>query len=116
MPNKKIAKKTSKKLAQIVITALEDLKATNVIVIPVQKLTAITDFMIIASGTSNRHLNALAADVVEAAKAANYPVLSTEGEKTGEWVLVDLDDVIVHIMLPPVRTFYNLEALWQVEE
>ena len=99
-------------LEAIVTTALEDMKAVDIKVLDVSELTTITDTMIIASGTSDRHVRALAESIVENAKANDYAPLGVEGENDGEWVLVDMGDVIVHVMLPRVRDFYNLEKLW----
>jgi ribosome-associated protein len=94
--------------------ALEDLKAVNVTVLDVRDLTDIADTMVIASGTSDRHVRSLADRIIEYAKKAGYRPAGVEGERDGEWVLVDLHDVIVHVMLPRVREFYRLENLWDV--
>ncbi|HXQ30539.1 MAG TPA: ribosome silencing factor [Steroidobacteraceae bacterium] len=94
--------------------ALGDLKAQNVAVLDVRELTDVTDTIVIASGTSDRHVKSLAGRVVERAKQAGFRSLGVEGEREGEWVLVDLRDVIVHVMLPRVREFYALEKLWGV--
>ena len=99
-------------LATVVTAALEELKARDVRVLEVGSLTSIMDTMIVASGTSDRHVKALADKVVQAAKAAGSPPLGVEGESQGEWVLVDLGDVVLHIMLPQVRDLYQLEKLW----
>src|SRR6201987_2838822 len=99
-------------LQQAVTTALDDMKAVNVRVLDVRGLTDIADTMVIASGNSDRHVRSIAERVVERAKAAGFRPLGTEGERDGEWVLVDLQDVIVHVMLPRVREFYGLERLW----
>jgi ribosome-associated protein len=103
-------------LQSIVIEALEDMKAVNVKVLDVRRLTDITDTMVIASGTSDRHVRSVADRVLEKAKAAGFRPFGIEGERDGEWVLVDLPDVLVHIMLPRVREFYGLEKLWSVSE
>lgn len=103
-------------LKKLVVDALEDMKAEEVRVIDVRGKTAITDIMIIASGTSNRHVKALADNVVLKAKQAGVQPLGVEGENDAEWVLVDLVDVVVHVMLPRIRDFYNLEKLWLTEE
>ena len=100
-------------LQQAVTTALEDMKAANVRVLDVRGLTDIADTMVIASGTSDRHVRSIAERVVEKAKAAGFRPLGTEGARDGEWVLVDLQDLIVHVMLPRVREFYGLERLWE---
>lgn len=102
-------------LETLVVDALEDLKAHDVRVIDVRGKSSVTDLMVVASGTSNRHVQALASNVVVKAKASGVPPLGVEGEREGEWVLVDLCDVVVHVMLPPTRDFYNLEKLWAVE-
>ena len=99
-------------LHKLVTGALEDMKAVDVRVIDVRELTTITDTMIIASGTSDRHVRALADKVVETAKANSFPPIGIEGEDEGEWVLVDIGDAVVHLMLPRIRDFYNLEKLW----
>jgi len=99
-------------LQDVVTVALDDMKAVNVKVLDVRGLTDIADTMIIASGTSDRHVRSIADRVVEKAKAAGFRPLGTEGERDGEWVLVDLQDIILHVMLPRVREFYGLERLW----
>jgi len=106
----------SRELEQVVVRALDDLKAKDVVVLDVRSLTTITDTMIMASGTSTRHVKALADQVIEQAKQAGYRPLSVEGEREAEWILVDLADVIVHVMLPATRDFYQLEKLWRLEE
>jgi ribosome-associated protein len=99
-------------LQQAVTTALDDMKAVNVRVLDVRGLTDIADTMIIACGNSDRHVRSIAERVVEQAKAAGLRPLGTEGARDGEWVLVDLQDIVVHVMLPRVREFYGLERLW----
>ncbi len=101
-------------LAGIVTGALEDMKAVNIRVLDVRGLTDIADTMVIASGNSDRHVRSIAERVVEKARAAGFRPMGIEGERDGEWVLVDLQDVIVHIMLPRIREFYRLESLWDV--
>lgn len=99
-------------LKQLVITAIEDLKGENIVVLDVSDKTSVTDLMIIASGTSSRHVKSIADNVVEEAKKAGVMPLGMEGETQSEWVLVDLGDVLVHVMQPQVREFYDLEKLW----
>jgi ribosome-associated protein len=107
-------KKGPKSLADLVARALDELKADNVHVLDVRHLTTVTDTMVIASGRSDRHVRAIAGAVVEQAKKAGYRPIGVEGERSGEWVLVDLADLVVHVMLPRVREFYNLEKLWDM--
>lgn len=101
-------------LQALAIDALEELKGVDISVLDVMGLTSITDRMIIVSGTSSRHVKALADSVALKAKHAGNPALGIEGEQTGEWILIDLGDVIVHVMLPETREFYALEKLWSV--
>lgn len=101
-------------LAGIVAAALDDMKAVNPTVIDVRGLTDIADTLVVASGNSDRHVRSIADRVIEYAKKAGHRPVGVEGERDGEWVLVDLQDVIVHIMLPRVREFYRLEDLWNV--
>ena len=102
-----------RKLQKIVVSALEDIKGKDIEVINTTKLTSMFDRLVIATGDSNRQVNALANNVPEKVKEAGAEVLSTEGEDAGEWVLVDLGDIVVHVMQPLVRQHYNLEELWQ---
>jgi len=95
-----------------VIHALEDIKAFDIVALNVKDNTAITDFMIIASANSSRQTKALAGNVKEKMNALGVQVLGVEGEREGEWVLVDLGDVVVHIMTPTTRAYFNLEELW----
>jgi ribosome silencing factor RsfS/YbeB/iojap len=97
-----------------VLTALDDLKAQNVQEIDVRGKTSIADLLIVASGTSTRHVKSLADEVVKFAKQTGMPPLGVEGQREAEWVLVDLGDIVVHVMLPRVREFYGLERLWTV--
>jgi ribosome silencing factor RsfS/YbeB/iojap len=99
-------------LQDVVTAALDDMKAANVKVMDVRGITDIADTMIIASGTSDRHVRSIADRVVEKAKAAGYRPYGVEGARDGEWVLVDLNDIVLHVMLPRVREFYGLERLW----
>lgn len=115
-PRKKAAAPARPALIETITAALDDLKAQNVTVLDVRKLTDVTDTIVIASGTSDRHVKSLAGSVYEKAKQAGFRPLGIEGEKEGEWVLVDLQDAIVHVMLPRVREFYGLEKLWDVRE
>jgi len=100
-------------LEKLVLGALEDLKALNIRVLDVRGLTDVADTMIVASGTSDRHVRSIAENVVVTAKQAGHRPMGTEGKQDGEWVLVDLQDVLVHVMLPRVREFYALEQLWE---
>jgi len=102
------------KLRKLVRTALEDLKAEDIVEMDVHDKTSVTDYIVIASGTSNRHVKSIAGNVIAEAKQAGYRPLGVEGENEAEWVLVDLGDVVVHVMQPKVRDFYDLESLWQV--
>ena len=104
----------SDRLLEIVLTALDDMKGVDVRVIDVRDLTSITDRMVIVSGTSTRHVKALAENVALQAKQHGYQPLGIEGDNTAEWVLVDLADVVVHVMMPEIRDFYALEKLWSV--
>lgn len=102
----------AEQLRQIAEEALAQIKARDVVVLDTSKLTSLFDFMIIATAESTRQTKALARNVEESVKAAGGNVLGVEGEQTGEWVLVDMGSVIVHIMQPAIRDYYNLEQLW----
>ena len=95
-----------------VIDALEDIKGFDINTMDVRKLTNITSYMIVCSATSSRQAKAMGDNVREKMKEKGYEIRGTEGEKEGEWVLVDLNDIIVHIMVPATRAYYNLEQLW----
>lgn len=95
-----------------VIDAIEDIKGFDIEVMDVRKLTSLTNYMIVASATSTRQAKSIADNVREKIKEKGYDIRGTEGEKEGEWVLVDLDDIVVHIMVPASRAYYNLEQLW----
>jgi ribosome-associated protein len=103
-------------LKQLVIEALDDLKAINTVTLDVTGLTDVMDYLVIASGTSNRHVKSLANNVCMEAKKQGLRALGVEGEDAGEWVLVDFGDVVVHVMLPATRDFYDLERLWANHE
>ena len=102
----------TKQLQRIVINALEDVKAQDIQLFDTEHLTSMFDRIVVASGTSNRQAKALAASVRDKVKEAGGKIVSIEGEKTGEWVLVDLGDMVVHIMQPTIRAYYRLEEIW----
>lgn len=102
-----------RKLQKIVVAALEDIKGKDIEVINTTKLTSLFDRLVIASGDSNRQVKALARNVQDKVRESGGQVNSVEGEDQGEWVLVDLGDLVVHVMQPTVRAYYNLEELWQ---
>jgi ribosome-associated protein len=104
----------AKAVLKVIEHSLEELKAANVRVLDVRNLTDIADMLVIASGNSDRHVRSIADRVVQDAKKAGFRPVGVEGERDGEWVLVDLQDIIVHIMLPRIREFYRLENLWDV--
>ena len=104
----------SEALKDLVIDALDDIKGIEIVALNVEGQTDIADYMVVASGTTSRQVKALTDSVVQQAKAADNKVLGLEGDDTAEWVLIDLGDVIVHIMLPKVRDFYDLERLWSL--
>ena len=101
-----------RKLQKLVVSALEDIKGRDIEVINTAKLTSLFDRIVIASGDSNRQVRALARNVQEMVTEAGGEVISVEGEENGEWVLVDLGDIVVHVMQPAIRAHYNLEELW----
>lgn len=104
---------SSEQVRDQAVASLEDLKAIDIKVIDVRPMTSLMDYMVVASGTSNRHVRSLINRVVEDAKAEGVMPLGQEGKETGEWMLVDLTDVVVHVMLPDTRDFYDLERLWE---
>ena len=104
----------NKKLIKLVEDALEDVKARDIVVLDVSDMTDITENLVVASGTSNRQVKALAENVVENAKKQGFQPLGVEGMDSADWVLVDLGEVVVHVMLPETRKFYELEKLWSV--
>jgi ribosome-associated protein len=103
-------------LEKLVLAALDEMKAVNIKLLDVRGLTDIADAMIVASGTSDRHVRAIADRVIEKAKAESHRPLGVEGQRDGEWVLVDLQDVLLHVMLPRVREFYAIEQLWDMPD
>ncbi len=110
----KLAAVRSASLKKIVIAALDDMKALEVKVLDVRGLTDVADTMVIASGTSDRHVRSVAKNVVEKTKAAGFRPHGVEGQQDSDWVLIDLHDMIVHVMLPRTREFYGLEKLWDM--
>lgn len=113
--SRKAAPDPVEQLRELVIDKLENMKARDLRLIDVRGRTSITDYLVIASGTSNRHVRSMAEEVIVAAKGIDQPPLGVEGEREGEWVLVDLGDVIVHLMLPRTREFYGLERMWGID-
>ena len=99
-------------LKDLAVNALEDLKGHDIVVLDVRTMTGMTDYMVFCTGNSNRQVKSLANNVAVEAKKAGQNMLGTEGEQDGEWVLVDMGDVIVHVMLAETRAFYDLERLW----
>lgn len=104
---------TADQLLELVVSSLEDFKANDILVIDVSGRSSLTEKLVIASGNSTRHVKSMSENLVVKAKAAGCLPLGVEGAGEGEWVLVDLNDVIVHLMLPQTRAFYNLEKLWE---
>jgi ribosome-associated protein len=104
----------SEQLTELVVDALDDVKAQDIVKLDVRDMTTVTDYMVVASGTSNRHVKALVENVAKKATEAGHRPIGIEGEAGGEWVLLDLQDTLVHVMMPKVREFYNLEKLWSL--
>lgn len=104
------------RLKELVIDALEDGKALNIQCLDVKDRSNVTDYMVVASGTSRRHVNSVAENVVMKAKERGIRPLGREGQDASEWILVDLGDVVVHVMMPETRLFYDLERLWSLPE
>ena len=114
MPNKE--NQSFDDLKNLILTALDDMKAENIVEIDVNGKTSVTDLMVIASGTSSRHVKSIASNVMVEAKKKGRQPLGMEGAEQGEWVLVDCGDIVVHVMQPHVREFYGLEKLWSFDE
>jgi ribosome-associated protein len=112
-PRKKAGPAAKPTLRQIVLDALADMKAVDVKALDVRSLTDVTDTMVVASGTSDRHVKSIADRVVQRCKEAGFRPFGMEGERDGEWVLLDLHDLVLHVMLPRARQFYSLEKLWE---
>ncbi len=102
----------SKQLLEFVVDKADDMKAVDIIELDVSESSSITDFMVICSGTSKRHVHAIANNVNKEARAANLEIIGMEGHDVGEWVLLDLGDVVLHVMQEQTRDFYQLEKLW----
>ena len=105
----------TQKLKNKIINSLEDIKAVNPIAIDVTRISSLTDFMVIASGTSNRHIAAMSEHVLEDLKEINISGIKIEGQGGDDWVLVDAGDVVIHLMSADAREFYDLESLWDPE-
>lgn len=110
------AELTAQQLHQLVLTTLEEFKALDIKSVDVTGLNPLTDHLVVASGNSTRHVKSMADKLVQVAKANGVAPLGVEGEREAQWVLVDLNDVIVHLMLPQARAFYNIEKLWEVSK
>lgn len=106
----------SSKMQELVCQAIDDSKGRSIRVLDVRSMSDVTDYMIVASGTSARHVTSVADKVIQAMEDHGCRPLGVEGKQGGEWVLVDFGDVLVHIMLPEIREFYNLEKLWGCED
>ena len=113
---KLMLKNNDEKLLKFVKDNLESIKAENITILPVDQLTTITNYMVIATGNSNIHVRSIADNLIEQAKKSKVSLLSTEGQEHANWVLIDLGDVIVHVMQDDARGYYNLEKLWSLIE
>ena len=102
----------SEQLKDLIVDALDDAKGVEIVALDVMDLTDVTDHMVIVTGTSNRHVRSMCDRVIEACRASGERPLGVEGEDTGEWVLIDMTDVVVHVMLSAARELYDLERLW----
>ena len=114
MQKSKRKTRRDEELIRLILDTLDDMKAERIVNLDVRHLTSVTDYMIVASGRSDRHVRAIADAIIERCEAAGIEPLGIEGQEAGEWVLVDLADAIVHVMLPRVREFYNIENLWDM--
>lgn len=103
---------TTESLKTLVVQAMEDMKAQDISIIDVRDMTSVTDYIVIASGTSDRHVRSISGNVIDESKQQGLRPIGVEGQDSGEWILVDLGDVVAHVMLPRARAFYNLEKLW----
>ena len=99
----------------LVQNALEDMKARDIAILDVRGKSSVTDYMVVASGTSKRHVMSVAQEVVDKAKEAGSKPIGVEGEAVGDWILVDLGDIVVHVMMPDARSFYDIERLWRFD-
>jgi len=115
MPRKRTKSLQPSEIADLAVEILEDIKASEIRCLDVRHLTSMMDFMVVASGRSDRHVRAIADALVERCKERGVQILGLEGQDAGEWILVDLTDVVVHVMLPRVRDFYEIEKLWDIE-
>ena len=106
----------NEQLVKVAVAALEDMKGQDITIIDVRGKTSVTDFMVIASGSSSRQVKSLVENVLEKVKEQGVRPIGSEGLDSGEWALLDLGDIVVHVMLPTARQFYDLERLWQGAE